>query len=138
MISLEIDQYLLDEGLRIIDAYGHHPSFCMMAAGNEPAGDWMPYCQNWVKTMREYDPNRIYCAACVGGGWTWEEGSDYHVKSGARGLDWDKRAPHSDDDYYQLLQYPVNYKKEERCQISTVTWISYAKMGLQMNVSSSK
>ena len=85
----------------------------MMAAGNEPAGDWMPYCQNWVKTMREYDSNRIYCAACVGGGWAWEEGSDYHVKSGARGLDWDKRAPHSDDDYYQLLQYPVNYKKEE-------------------------
>ena len=111
--GMPIDQYLLDEGLRIIDAYGHHPSFCMMAAGNEPAGDWMPYCQNWVKTMREYDSNRIYCAACVGGGWAWEEGSDYHVKSGARGLDWDKRAPHSDDDYYQLLQYPVNYKKEE-------------------------
>ena len=111
--GMPIDQYLLDEGRRIVDTYGHHPSFCMMAAGNEPAGDWMPYCQDWVKTMREYDSNRIYCGACVGGGWVWDEGSDYHVKSGARGLDWDKVAPHSDDDYYQLLQYPINYKKEE-------------------------
>ena len=111
--GMPIDQYLLDEGRRIIDTYGHHPSFCMMAAGNEPAGDWMPYCRDWVKTMKEYDPNRIYCGACVGGGWVWDEGSDYHVKSGARGLDWDKVAPHSDDDFYQLLQYPVNYKGKE-------------------------
>ena len=111
--GMPIDQYLLDEGHRIIDTYGHHPSFCMMAAGNEPAGDWQPYCQNWVKTMREYDPNRIYCGASVGGGWVWDEGSDYHVKSGARGLDWEKVVPHSDDDYYRLLQYPNNYKKEE-------------------------
>ena len=111
--GMPIDKYLMEESIRIIDTYGHHPSFCMMAAGNEPAGDWLPYCQEWVRTMKAHDPNRIYCAACVGGGWVWDEGSDYHVKSGARGLDWDKKAPHSDDDYYQLLRYPVNYKKTE-------------------------
>ena len=112
--GMPIDQYLLDEGRKMIDTYGHHPSFCMMAAGNEPAGDWVPYCQEWVKTMKEYDPtNRIYCGASVGGGWAWDEGSDYHVKAGARGLDWDKVAPHSDDDYYEQILHPRNYKGTE-------------------------
>ena len=84
-----------------------------MAAGNEPAGDWVPYCRDWVKTMKEYDPNRIYCGASVGGGWAWDEGSDYHVKAGARGLDWDMVAPHSDDDYYEQILYPRNYMGKE-------------------------
>ncbi|MBO6287759.1 MAG: beta-glucuronidase, partial [Prevotella sp.] len=83
-----IDQYLLDESKRIIDAYGHHPSFLMMAAGNEPAGDWVSYCNDWVKAMKAYDPTKIYCGASVGGGWAWDNGSEYHVKGGARGLDW--------------------------------------------------
>ena len=111
--GMAIDQYLQDESRKIIDTYGHHPSFCMMAAGNEPAGDWVPYCHDWVETMKAYSPNRIYCGACVGGGWAWDEGSDYHVKSGARGLDWDKTAPHSDDDFYQQLLFPLNYKEKE-------------------------
>lgn len=111
--GMPIDQYLLDEGRRMIDTYGHHPSFCMMAAGNEPAGDWVPYCHDWVQAMKEYDPTRLYCGASVGGGWAWDEGSDYHVKAGARGLDWDKVAPHSDDDYYDQILFPRNYKGKE-------------------------
>ena len=108
--GMAIDQYLLDESRRIIDAYGNHPSFTMMAAGNEPAGDWVSYCRDWVKLMKKYDPSRIYCGASVGGGWAWDDGSEYHVKAGARGLDWDRKAPHSDDDYYQQLLFPRNYK----------------------------
>ena len=111
--GMAIDQYLLDEGRRMLDTYGNHPSFCMMAAGNEPAGDWVPYCNEWVKTMKAYDPTKLYCGASVGGGWAWDDGSEYHVKAGARGLDWDKNAPHSDDDYYQQLLYPRNYKGKE-------------------------
>ena len=105
-----IDQYLLEESKRIIDAYGHHPSFVMMAAGNEPAGDWVPYCNDWVKEMKLYDPSKIYCGASVGGGWAWDDGSEYHVKGGARGLDWDRHAPQSDDDYYGQIEFPRNYK----------------------------
>ncbi len=105
-----IDQYLLDESRRIIDAYGHHPSFLMMAAGNEPAGDWVNYCNDWVRQMKAYDPTKIYCGASVGGGWAWDDGSEYHVKGGARGLDWDRHAPHSDDDYYDQILRPRNYK----------------------------
>ena len=109
----KIDKYLMEETKRIIDEYGHHPSFCMMAAGNEPAGDWVAYCNDWVKAMKQYDPTKIYAGASVGGGWAWDDGSEYHVKAGARGLDWDKHAPHSDDDYYQQLLFPRNYKSTE-------------------------
>jgi beta-galactosidase/beta-glucuronidase len=34
-----VDQFIYDEGDRIINAYGNHPSFCMLAYGNEPAGE---------------------------------------------------------------------------------------------------
>ena len=108
--KMAIDQYLLDESKRIIDEYGHHPSFCFMAAGNEPAGDWVPYCNDWVKTMKQYDSTKLYAGASVGGGWAWDSGSEYHVKAGARGLDWDRHAPQSQDDYYQQILFPRNYK----------------------------
>lgn len=104
-----IDEYLLEESKRIVDTYGHHPSFVMMAAGNEPAGDWVSYCNEWVQTMKQYDATKVYCGASVGGGWAWDNGSEYHVKGGARGLDWDRHVPHSDDDYYDQILYPRNY-----------------------------
>ena len=111
--GMAIDKYLMDETKRIIDTYGNHPSFTMMAAGNEPAGDWVRYCNDWVKEMKQYDPTKLYAGASVGGGWAWDDGSEYHVKAGARGLDWDRHAPHSDDDYYQQLLFPRNYKAQE-------------------------
>ncbi len=111
--GMTIDQYLLEESKRIIDEYGHHPSFVMMAAGNEPAGDWVSYCNDWVRAMKEYDPTKIYAGASVGGGWAWDNGSEYHVKGGARGLDnWNDRAPSSDDDYYSGIEFPRNYKAD--------------------------
>ena len=105
----KIDDYLMEESKRILDTYGHHPSFVMMAAGNEPAGDWVGYCNDWVKEMKKYDFTKLYCGASVGGGWAWDDGSQYHVKGGARGLDWDQHAPHADDDYYSQIEYPRNY-----------------------------
>ncbi len=108
--GMAIDQYLLDESKAIVDRYGHHPSFVMMAAGNEPAGDWVPYCNDWVTQMKQYDPTKVYCGASVGGGWAWDNGSEYHVKGGARGLDWNRRAPSCDDDYFDQIEFPRNYK----------------------------
>ena len=108
-----IDQYLLDESKRIVDEFGHHPSFVMMASGNEPAGDWVNYCNDWVSQMHQYDSTRVYCGASVGGGWAWDDGSEYHVKGGARGLDWDRHAPQSEDDYYSQIEYPRNYKSSQ-------------------------
>ena len=118
----KIDEYLLEESKRIVDEYGHHPSFVMMAAGNEPAGDWVGYCNDWVKEMKQYDPTKIYAGASVGGGWAWDGGSEYHVKGGARGLDeWNRRAPSSDDDYYSGIEFPRNYKDTVPNQTPIVT-----------------
>lgn len=108
-----IDQYLTEETKKICDYYGNHPSFVMMAAGNEPAGDWVTWCNNWVKTMKEYDNRHIYCGASVGGGWAWDNLSEYHVKGGARGLDWDHNAPQCTDDYLSQIEFPRNYKGKE-------------------------
>ena len=105
-----VDRYLMEETKRIIDAYGHHPSFVMFALGNEPAGRWVEYCNNWVSEMMAYDSTRVYCGASVGGGWAWDDGSQFHVKGGGRGLNWDSRAPQSVDDYYTSLTFPRNYR----------------------------
>ena len=108
--GMAIDQYLMDETKRMVEAYGNHPSFLMMSAGNEPAGDWVTWCNAWVDYWKETDPRRIYCGANVGGGWAWDNGSQYHVKAGGRGLDWNRHAPNSNDDYNKDLLFPRNYK----------------------------
>ena len=120
--GMKIDRYLLEESKRIVDEYGHHPSFVMMAAGNEPAGDWVSYCNDWVKEMKQYDPTKVYAGASVGGGWAWDNGSEFHVKGGARGLDgWNKHAPSSDDDYYSGIEFPRNYKDSLPNQTPIIT-----------------
>lgn len=108
-----IDQYLEAETRRIVDAYGNHPSFLLMAAGNEPAGNWVAWCNDWVRSMKAYDPRRLYAGASVGGGWAWDDASDFHVKGGGRGLDWDRQAPQSTDDYYDDVLHPRNFKPTE-------------------------
>lgn len=109
--GMAIDKYLLDEGRRIIDTYGNHPSFVMMAAGNEPAGNWVEYCADWVRQMKAYDPTKIYSAASVGGGWQWDYGSEYHVKGGGRGLAWSKSAPTANDDYAADIARPRPFER---------------------------
>ncbi|MDE6017803.1 MAG: beta-glucuronidase [Muribaculaceae bacterium] len=111
--GMAIDQYLIDEGKAIIDTYGNHPSFVMMAAGNEPAGNWVPYTDEWVAIMKDHDPTKIYCGASVGGGWAWDGGSEYHVKGGGRGLEWKNHMPSSDDDYSKDIATPRNFKPTE-------------------------
>lgn len=99
-VGMSIDHYLLNETKRMVEKYGNHPSFCMLAAGNEPAGNWV----KWVGDFTDYwhatgDNRRVYCGASVGGGWAFDPKSDYHVKGGARGLTWDKGAPQSTDNF---------------------------------------
>lgn len=105
-----VDTYLMEETKRIIDTYGHHPSFVMMAMGNEPAGRWVEYCNDWVNEMIAYDPTRVYCGASVGGGWAWDDGSQFHVKGGGRGLNWTSRAPQATDNFYADITFPRNYR----------------------------
>ena len=123
--GMTIDQYLTDECKRIVDTYGHHPSFIMLAAGNEPAGDWVAWGKDFVAEMRHYDPSRLYCTASVGGGWAWDEGSDYHVKGGARGLEWDRSAPQSTDNFDEGIRQPRNFKPTEQKPVNTEPCISH-------------
>lgn len=123
--GMDIDSYLLEESKRIVDSYGNHPSFVMMAAGNEPAGNWVPYCNYWVNEMKKYDATKVYCGASVGGGWAWDDGSEYHVKGGARGLTWHKSQPSSNDDFADEMKLPRNFKPTAEKPVNTEPILSH-------------
>lgn len=91
-----IDKYLIDESIRITDEYGNHPSFCLFAFGNEPAGNWVKWCNDKMPIMQQHDSRHIYCGFSVGGGWAWQPMTEAVVKAGARGLaSWGNKAPES-------------------------------------------
>ncbi len=94
-----IDKYLMDETKRIIDEYGNHPSFVMMAYGNEPSGNYVGYLENWVNHFREYDPQRVFTGASTGRSWAIINNSDFIVRSPPRGLKWKDHKPESVFDY---------------------------------------
>lgn len=94
-----IDKYLMDETKQIIDAYGNHPSFCMMAYGNEPSGNYVPYLEHWVDYFKAYDPQRVFTGASTGRSWSIIENSDFIVRSPPRGLNWKNKQPESTFDY---------------------------------------
>ena len=95
-----VDQYLLDESISITDTYGNHPSFCFFAFGNEPAGNWVKWCNEKMPVMERHDPRHLYAGFSVGGGWAWQPKTQFAVKAGARGLDtWTKRQPEAMTDF---------------------------------------
>lgn len=98
-----IDTYLMDETKRMTKDYGNHPSFCMMACGNEPAGNWVAWVSQFVDYWKVTDTRRVYTGASVGGSWQWQPKSQYHVKAGARGLQWGSRRPDTMDDYTSTI-----------------------------------
>ena len=75
--------------------------------------------------MKAYDPSRVYCTASVGGGWAWDAGSEYHVKGGARGLEWDRHAPQSTDNFDEQVRLPRNFKPTEERPENTEPYISH-------------
>ncbi|MFV0470483.1 MAG: sugar-binding domain-containing protein [Paludibacteraceae bacterium] len=93
-----VDDYLWQEAESITEVYGNSPSFCMFAIGNEPRGRWVPWVTKFVNHWKEKDRRRVYTGASVGGSWAWQPGNQFHVKAGARGLDWNRR-PESESDY---------------------------------------
>ncbi|AVR47552.1 beta-galactosidase [Christiangramia fulva] len=77
--GLPIDQYIYDESKRIVDAYGNHPSFVMMAYGNEPGGpNYTTFLRKFVTYWEEQDDRRLYTTAA---GWPVISESDYHLTS---------------------------------------------------------
>lgn len=81
-----LDQYIIDETTRIINEYGNHPSFCMLAYGNEPAGrSHREYLGKLIKYWKSIDDRRIYTS---GGGWPIIPENDYNVTSEPRIQHW--------------------------------------------------
>ena len=71
----DFDAWLFREGERIIAEYGNHPSFILMAYGNEPAGRTEEFLGLWVEYWKRRDRRRIYTSAA---GWPMIPENDYH------------------------------------------------------------
>lgn len=72
-----LDKWLYEEADRILEAYGNHPSFLLMAYGNEPAGPERggKYLRPWVTHYRQKDSRRVYTSAA---GWPIIPENQYH------------------------------------------------------------
>lgn len=81
-----VDQFVKDESERIVREYGNHPSFCLMAYGNEPAGaNHKTFLANFEKYWKEKDSRRLYTSAA---GWPILEENDYDNIPGPRIQRW--------------------------------------------------
>jgi hypothetical protein len=82
-----IDAWLYREAERIIEAYGNHPSFIMLCAGNEPAGPERggKYLGPWVDHFKKLDDRRLVTG---GAGWPIIPQNQYHVTPTPRIQGW--------------------------------------------------
>ncbi|MFH1881862.1 MAG: sugar-binding domain-containing protein [Planctomycetota bacterium] len=81
-----IDKFIYAEGDRILKAYGNHPSFCMLAYGNEPGGkNRNRFLGNLLKYWKTKDPRRLYTSAA---GWPIIPENQYHSDYNPRGHLW--------------------------------------------------
>jgi hypothetical protein len=81
-----VDQYIYDESERIVKVNGNHPSFCMLAYGNEPAGkNHTKYLTDFVNYWKKKDPRRLYTTAA---GWPVVPENDYNSTPSPRIQAW--------------------------------------------------
>ena len=81
-----IDEYIYSEGDRILAAYGNHPSFCMLAYGNEPAGNKQSeYLGKLLTYWKGKDNRRLYTSAA---GWPFIPENDYNLSPEPRIQRW--------------------------------------------------
>ncbi|MGB3008050.1 MAG: sugar-binding domain-containing protein [Chitinophagaceae bacterium] len=100
-----IDQYIYDETNRMVNAYGNYASFCMMAAGNEPAGrNQAKYLADFVNYWKAKDKRRVYTGASVAMSWPLVPENEFMVKSGPRGLRWTETEPENATNYYTAIK----------------------------------
>lgn len=104
-----IDQYIYDESERMVKAYGNHPSFCMMAYGNEPAGkNHIKYLTDFVRRWQEKDNRILYT---TGSGWPVINESDFNSTPEPRIQRWgegitsiiNQQPPRSDYDWRNII-----------------------------------
>ena len=98
------------ETARIVRAYGNHPSFVLLCAGNEPGGDrHSAWLAQWVARQRSADPRRLYTA---GAGWPEVPENHFHLRPEPRIQQWwqglrsriNGRAPETQTDYGDFIR----------------------------------
>lgn len=81
-----VDGFIYAEGDRIIKAYGNHPSFCMLAYGNEPDGkNQNEYLGKLIRYWKSKDERRVYTS---GAGWPVIPENDYNLTAEPRIQHW--------------------------------------------------
>lgn len=107
-----VDQYIWDESKRIVEEYGNHPSFCMMAYGNEPRGNnHKAFLADFLSYWEKQDQRRIYTGAA---GWPELPENDFHNIPGPRIQGWGEElnsiinaeAPSTDYDWNSRNKMP--------------------------------
>ncbi len=114
-----VDQYIYDEGDRILKAYGNHPSFCMLAYGNEPAGrNQKAYLSKLVNYWKAKDNRRLYTS---GAGWPIIPENEYNSTPGPRGHQWGSGLKSR----YNARPYATNYDYRDFVSQYTVPVVSH-------------
>ncbi len=109
-----IDEYLMEETKRISKEYGNSPSFCFLAAGNEPQGRFMEWLNNFVLYWKNTDSRRVYTGTA---GWSSRTENQYHIEMGARGLSWKNARPETMSDFgLNISRVTVPYLSHETGQ----------------------
>lgn len=104
-----LDKYIYDETARMVKAYGNHPSFCMLAYGNEPAGrNHKQYLTDYVNYWKKKDPRRLHTTAA---GWPVIPENDFNSTPNPRIQGWGQglqsiingQAPKSNYDWTDII-----------------------------------
>ena len=104
------DTWLYEESEAMVKAYGNHPSFIMMAYGNEPGGpNQNRFLGDFVSYWKKKDPRRLYTAAA---GWPIIPENDYHSTPAPRIQQWGQgvqsrvnaRPPETTTDYGDFVK----------------------------------
>ncbi|PQV48230.1 glycosyl hydrolase family 2 [Jejuia pallidilutea] len=118
-----VDKWLYKEAEAIIDNYGNHPSFVMMAYGNEPHGEnHKAYLREFINYFKSYDNRRLYTSAA---GWPYLDNMDYYNNSKPRIQGWNQnlnsiinsKPPQTVFDYSDIIEKtPMPYVSHETGQ----------------------
>ena len=85
--GLPIDEWLYREGERVLEEYGNHPSFLLLAMGNEPAGPERggKYLGPWVEHFKAKTDRQLVTS---GSGWPSIAENEFHVTPSPRIQQW--------------------------------------------------
>ncbi len=118
-----IDKWLYKEAEDIINAYGNHPSFVMMAYGNEPGGkNHAEYLKDFVNHFKTFDNRRVYTG---GAGWPYFDDLDFYNNRKPRIQGWNEnlnsiinaKPPQTVFDYSDIInKIPMPYVSHEMGQ----------------------